>query len=40
MYVAKSNQLISWAVTGQLICVFVFAYAKIQFSYDVAHIIV
>ena len=31
--------LISCAVTAQLICTFVFAYAKIWFSHDVAHII-
>ena len=30
--------LISCAVTVQLICVFVFAYAKIWFSHDSAHI--
>ena len=28
MYVAKTKALISCAVTSQLICVFVFAYAK------------
>ena len=30
----------SFAVTAKLICGFVFAYAKIPFSHDVAHIIV
>ena len=32
--------LISCAVTAQLICVFVFAYAQIRVSHEVAHIIV
>ena len=31
--------MINCAVTAQLICVFVFAYAKSQFSHDEAHII-
>ena len=31
--------LISCAVTAQLICIFVFAYAKIRFSHNEAHII-
>ena len=31
------DQLISCAVTAQLICVFVFAYAKCRFSHDAAH---
>ena len=35
--VAKTNALISFAVTVKLICVFVFAYAKSQFSHDAAH---
>ena len=35
--VAKTKALISCAVTAQLICVF-FAYAKIWFSHDEAHI--
>ena len=35
----KTKVLISWAVTAQLICVFVFAYAKIRFSHDAAHLI-
>ena len=32
--VAKTKALISFAVTAKLICVFVFAYAKIRFSHD------
>ena len=35
--VAKTKALISFAVTAKLICVFVFAYAKSQFSHDEAH---
>ena len=31
--------LISCAVTVQLICVFVFAYAKSRFSHEAAHIL-
>ena len=38
MYVAKTKALISFVVTAKLICVFVFAYAKIRFSHDTAHI--
>ena len=34
---AKTKTLISFAVTAKLICVFVFAYAKIWFSHDAAH---
>ena len=34
MYVAKTKALISFAVTAKLICVFVFAYAKLWFSHD------
>ena len=34
---AKTKALISCAVTAQLICVFVFAYAKSQFSHNEAH---
>ena len=34
----KTKVLISYAVTAQLICVFVFAYAKSRFSQDVAHL--
>ena len=37
--IAKTKALISWAVTAQLICVFIFAYAKIRFSHDEAHIV-
>ena len=37
--VAKTKALISFAVTAKLICVFVFAYAKSQFSHDTAHIV-
>ena len=36
--VAKTKALISFAVTAKLICVFVFAYAKIRFSHNEAHI--
>ena len=36
--IAKTKALISFAVTAKLICVFVFAYAKIRFSHDAAHI--
>ena len=31
MYVAKIKALISWAVTTQLICVFVYAHARLGF---------
>ena len=34
IYVAKTKELISCAVTAQLICVFVVAYAKSRFSRD------
>ena len=37
-FVAKTTALISFAVTAELICVFVFAYAKSWFCHDVAHI--
>ena len=36
--VAKTKALISCAVNVQLICVFVFAYAKSKFSHDAAYI--
>ena len=36
--VAKTKELISFAVTAKLICAFVFALAKIRFSHDAAHI--
>ena len=39
-YVVKTKALISCKVTAQLICAFVFAYAKIRFSHDVAHIVI
>ena len=32
--VAKTKVLISFAVTAKLICIFVFAYAKIQLSHN------
>ena len=38
VHVAKTKALISFAVTAKLICVFVFAYAKIRFSHDAAQI--
>ena len=38
MYVAKTKALISFVVTAKLICAFVFAYAKSQFSHDAAQI--
>ena len=37
--VAKTKALISFAVTAKLICVFVFAYAKLRFSHDEAHFV-
>ena len=36
--VAKTKALISFVVTGKLICVFGFAYAKNRFSHDAAHL--
>ena len=36
---AKTKALISCAVTAQLICVFVFAYANCWFSHAKAHLI-
>ena len=39
-YIAKTKKLISCTVTAQLICVFVFAFAKNWFSYDMAHLII
>ena len=36
--VAKTKALISFAVSAKLTCVFVFAYAKVQFSHDEAHL--
>ena len=38
--VEKTKELISFAVTAKLICVFVFAYAKSRFFHDEAHFIV
>ena len=38
VYVAKTKALISCAVTAQLICGFVFAYAKSRFSHDAAQL--
>ena len=38
IHVAKTKALISCAVTAQLICGFVFAYAKIRFSHVAAQI--
>ena len=40
MYIAKTKALISWAVTAQLICSFVFAYAKSRFSHNEAELCV
>ena len=37
-YLAKTKALISFVVTAKLISVFVFAYAKIRFPHDAAHI--
>ena len=37
-YLAKTETLISCAVTVQLICTFVFTYAKSRYSNDAAHI--
>ena len=38
MPVGKTKALISLAVTANLICVFVFAYAKSRFSHNEAHL--
>ena len=38
-YVVKTKALVSCAVTAQLICRFVFPYAKSRFSHDMAHIL-
>ena len=40
MDVAKTKAQISFAVTTKLICVFVFAFAKIRFSHDAAQMMV
>ena len=37
IYVAKIKVLISCMVTAQLICTFVFTYAKSRFSHDATH---
>ena len=39
IYRAKTMALISCAVTMQIVCTFVFAYAKSRFSHDVAHFV-
>ena len=39
MRVVKTKALISFAVTGKLICVLVFAYAKCWISHDGAQIL-
>ena len=39
IYVAKTKALIGCMVTAQLICAYVFVYAKSIFSQDVAHLI-
>ena len=38
MYAAKTKTPISCAVTAQLICAFVFAYAKSRFTHDAAYV--
>ena len=37
--VAKTKELISFAVTAKLICVFVFAYADCWFSHEANHML-
>ena len=39
MRVAKTKELVSFAVSAKLICVFVFACAKCWFSHDAAQTI-
>ena len=39
MYLTKTRALTSYAVTVQLICAYVFAYAKCRFCHDLAHIV-
>ena len=39
MHVVKTKALISCAVTAQLICAFVVAYAKSRFSHHRAHFV-
>ena len=38
MYVGRTKAMISFAVTAELICAFVFANAKNGLSHDAAHI--
>ena len=38
IYVAKTKAPISFAVTANLICVFVYAYAKSRFSHEETHL--
>ena len=38
IYVAKTKALISFVVTTELICVFVFTYAKSRFSHEEAYL--
>ena len=38
IYVVKTKDLISCAVTMSLICTLVFAYAESRFSHEVTHI--
>ena len=38
-YVAKTKAFISYAVTVQLICIFIFKYSKSRFSHGMAQII-
>ena len=38
IFVAKTKELISCRVTAQLLCAFVFAYAKHRFSHDEAQL--
>ena len=39
IFVVKTKVLVSCAVTAQLICTFIFTYAKIRFSHDEAHML-
>ena len=38
IYVVKKKMLMSCRVTMQMICAFVFVYAKSRFFYDAAHL--
>ena len=40
MYVGKTKALVCCAVVAQLLCIFVFAYAKSRFSNDAAQMYV